>query len=280
MALIFQTRGNAYAARVSQSGATPARVYAVAGNIPVLNTTGWTNELYSSSIDMDPGSITYSYLEYVGRNNTPTKGFSCNMRVGFPATTGLMGLWGFGTGTQGLFNRVICYYNAGTLNFRFSDDTSTLKLNVSGAWTPTINTYYDIFCIWDGTTSANAGKIYVDAVLLAQATASAARPTDSRANIISLSIGSAAYDVQQTRIQLNEFTLWDSAIDPTAVTLDSGTGSLNGASRSSPIASTAFDGTSYTDPGIANVRSGTSYTYAGTSQTGTLGIETASLICG
>jgi hypothetical protein len=58
-------------------------------------------------------------------------------------------------------------------------------------------------------------------------------------------------------------------IDPTSVGLVSGSGSLNGASRTSLVSASAFDGSSYTTLAADKVKTGEAYTAAGTAYTGT-----------
>lgn len=269
MALVFQVRGDSLNARYSSSGKIPALIYPVAGNIPSVDASALSGAIGGTVINIGKSGNTTHYLEYTGKNNTPAKGMSVNLRCSFNASTGLMGLWSFGSGTQGTVNRVLLYFNSGTLNARFYDSATNLRLSLSAAWTPTINTIYDIFFKWDGTITANAANIYVDGVLLGSGTASAARPDDSRNNVTDIAIGSAGWDVQMTNILVNEFTIWDANIDPTSVTLsDNSLGSLSGSSRTLFIKSDAFDGTASTDPGIANVLTGITYTINGVSYTG------------
>jgi hypothetical protein len=272
MAIVFSIRGNSLDARFSSSGKQAAIIAPTGTNVPAIATSGYTGEIGGSSIDMDNGSgIVIGYLEFMGRNNTPAKGFSVNLRAAFGVSSGLIGLCRWGAGVQGTLNVITLYYNSGTLNLRYTDSAGNLDLNISGSWTPTTNTFYDIFFKWDGTTTSNAAKIYVNNSLIVQGTASGARPTDDRANVTDLCLGASAFDVQATRIIVNEFTIWDADIDPSAVTLDSGVAALAGNTRTSPITVAAFDGQSYSDPGIANVRLATNYIYAGSTLTGTLG---------
>ncbi len=108
-----------------------------------------------------------------------------------------------------------------------------------GVWTPVSGTYYDLFFTWDGTTAANSAKFYVDGTLLGSVTAGAAFNASWMScylNPINLGTGS---DVAISNYYLDEFVIWDTQENPASVTLESGTGSLNGASRVSLVAATA-----------------------------------------
>lgn len=271
MAVVFAVRGDSFDARYSSSGKTPGLIAPIAANIPVIAASAISGVIGGSVLDFDKSiALASRYAEYVGRNNTPTKAFSVLIRLAYGSAPGLFGIWSFGSGVQGLFNRVMLYNNGTTLNFRYYDYAQTLQINLSGSWTATLDTIYDIFVSWDGTTAANAAKVYVDNVLIVQGTASAARPTDDRNKIISIEVGCTSFDVASTRIKVNEFVIWDTVESSGSVTLsDSSSGALNGASRTLFVNAASFDGTSNSDPGIANVKTGTAYTIAGSALTGT-----------
>lgn len=269
MAVVFHVRGDSKDARFSSSGKTPASLAAVAANNPSITTSAITGVIGGSVIDMDSGAASINYLEYVGRNNTPAKAFTANLRVAFPGTTGLLGLWGWGSGATSYFSRMIFYFNSGTLNFRWADAQVNTRLNLSMNWTPTANKIYDLGVQWDGSASTGAARIYIDSVLQTSGASSLARPTDDRPNVNVLDLGAAAFDVANTRILVNEFTIWDTAdVNFSSVTLTSGLGALNGDARTAFVDAAAFDGTVSTDPGASNVLSATGYTIAGVSYTG------------
>ncbi|HLB42004.1 MAG TPA: LamG-like jellyroll fold domain-containing protein, partial [Gammaproteobacteria bacterium] len=144
------------------------------------------------------------------------------------------------------------------------------NITTIAAWSPTSGTWYDIVLTWDGTNDANALKVYVDGTLLGQITPggsfSAAWTNQYFTDII---LGAAPINSSIIRGSTDEVIIWDSVIDPTSVTLNSGTGSLNGAARTSLVSVSSLDGSIYSNPGLTNVRNATGYTYAGVSITGT-----------
>lgn len=272
MAVVFCVRGDSFDARYSSSGKTPALIAPVLANVPVVAASAITGVIGGSVLDFDKAiAVTSRYAEYIGRNNTPAKEFSVLIRLAYGSAPGLIGVWSFGSGVQGLFNRVMIYNNGATLNFRYYDFAGNLRINLSGAWTATIDTIYDIVVLWDGTTSANAAKVYVDNVLIVQGTSGLARPADDRSNIISIELGCTSFDVASTRIKVNEFVIWNEVIDPNSVVLsDLSSAALNGATRTLFVNASSFDAQSYSDPGITNVKLATNYIYAGSTLTGSM----------
>lgn len=269
MAVVFHVRGDSKDARFSSSGKTPASLAAVAANNPSITTSAITGVIGGSVIDMDSGAASINYLEYLGRNNTPAKAFTANLRVAFPGTTGLLGLWGWGSGATSYFSRLAFYYSSGTLNLRWFDAQVNTRLSLTMNWTPTANKIYDLGVQWDGSASTGAARIYIDSVLQTSGASSVARPTDDRPNVNVLDLGASTFDIANTRILVNEFTIWDTAdVNFASVTLTSGLGALNGDARTAFVDAASFDGTVSTDPGASNVLSATGYTIAGVSYTG------------
>jgi hypothetical protein len=140
----------------------------------------------------------------------------------------------------------------------------------AGAYSPTSGTRNDIGFSWDGTTTANSFKVYVDSVLLGSitpGTAFEAGWTNTYFKEIILGVSRAASAALH---RTDELVIWDTVVDFTAnVTLESGPGLLNGASRSSYVSVSAFDGLQNTSPGDSNVKNGTTWYLNGVLQTGT-----------
>jgi hypothetical protein len=229
-----------------------------------------TGNLNGSLIDLDKSSLAVKYLVYPGKSNTPAKAISVNLRCAFGVAAGLFGLWCIGGYvTLAAAESQYIYWNSGTLYFQYVDGRGTTKLNISGAWTPTVDTLYDITAIWDGTTGTNGAKLYVNNSLIVQGTASGAQNTDNRDNNTDIYIGVTASSVNNTRIKVDEFTIWDNVIDPASVTLDSGSGALNGSSRTSPVAAASYDAFNNSALSVGDVRNGVAYTLGGVAYTGT-----------
>lgn len=246
------------------------------------------------SIASDAGAISGNSFQWGANNNQ--KGYSWPARSSTPngrAITILVrfrpGYTGSPAANQGIFSVSsaagkgplieIIHNTAGNIVVTARNEQAVVCLNAQsfGAWSPTSGTWYDLVFRWDGTTTASAAKFDIDASSLGTATASAAFTsswTNQYFTDISIGFTNAGNTINAGRI--DEVVIWDSSLASlSSVGLVSGSGSLNGASRTSLVDVVSFDGASYTDPGVANVLSTVSYTYAGNSQTGTWVAATA-----
>ena len=275
MAIVFAVRGTSLDARYSSGGKTGI---AAAGGWTVTVDAGAING--SSLVASSNNSV--KPLSWIGRHNTPNgRAFSILTRfktgyTGTPSATRpllpMLGVAG-GRGPRFEINHAITTGNIGIV---ILNELGSVCLNTNyGNWSPTNGTWYDMVFTWDGTTNANSAKLYIDASLTGQLTPSAALSA-SWANTWwnEIHFGGGVNAIWPNAQSLDEVIIWDSVIDPTSVTLDSGSGSLNGASRTSPVTVSSFDGNSYSDPGAANVLTGTSYIFAGVTQTGSYSVAT------
>lgn len=269
MAITFAVRGNSFDARYSLGPATHTKF-----NSGLISTA---SEGLSSTVwdltNIGGGTKSVSYSAYKNMPNGRT--FSILMRIapsytGTPAGSRAFFALGIGGSTGGPYMEFRHDVTTGNLTLVGRNEVNTSMFSSNfGAWSPTSGTYYDIVVQWDGTTTSNAVKCYIDASLQGQQTAAAAMSASWADTWWKALIIGTSPNITACAYKLDEFVVWDSLIDTTSVGLVSGTGSLNGASRTSLVDVTASDGSSYSDPGIANVKTGTSYTYAGASQTGT-----------
>jgi hypothetical protein len=275
MAIVFAVRGNSFDARYSSGGKTsfkfnPSQVTTASG--------GLSGTVY------DLSSTQSKFVSWTGYKNTPNgRAISVLMRfaplyTGSPAAN--RSKWAITTGANSaslVMPFMECrHLTTGNLTMLGKNESGATTMNSGAAWSPTSGTYYDVVFTWDGTTTANAVKIYVDGTLLSQATASAAMASGwTNTDWRDITIG-ATPNVTVGIFNFDELVIWDTVIDPTSVALVSGTGSLNGASRTSLVDVASFDGQVNTNPGISHVRNGTGYTISGTSFTGTAYIPAAS----
>lgn len=137
-----------------------------------------------------------------------------------------------------------------------------------GSWSPSTGVWYDVVLTWDGSTSANKVKCYIDGVSLGTKTATSTA-ADANGNFMQAIIGLGYSIVSGYRgdSYVNEFVIWDDEIDPTSGGLN-----LSGASRSSFVSTSGLvlDPNTSTDPGVANVLSTAgAYTINGVSKTPT-----------
>lgn len=218
---------------------------------------------HNANMDQSAGAV--RQLSWNVRGCIDTKAYSVCMRIK-NSLDSLIGYYKLGIPGDISVNNYTMYQNSSAYQMiMFNDAGSTIK-NGSATADPSINQWDDVCVTWDGTTTANKLMLWVNGVSTAF-TASAAAPTTPK--FASFSIGGITAGVPNARYLVEELAVWNSEILPTSVALESGTGSLNGPSRTSLIAGTAFNGGSNAGPGAANILSTASQTIAGVTTAGT-----------
>lgn len=263
MAIVFALRADSasYTARYSLNS-TEAQTM---GNGVISYDTDAT-AITGHNINLDQGSASTRVIQYPFRGVHTAKAISVLIRMKPGQVNLLGGFWHIGQANGYSVNDLTLWQNSSLYQLIAFNDAMTTVRNGSMGVTPIADVWQDIVLTWDGTTSANKLKLYVDGVATSQ-TAGAAWATTTFHD--TLAIGGITPGVANARFKFEEFVVWDTEIDPTSVTLESGTGSLNGASRTSLVSVSALNGGSYTDPGESSVKTGTSYTHAGVAKTGT-----------
>lgn len=271
MGITFAVRGDSFTARYAGGYNTPGLFATSLGNLPSVDASVASGVIGGSILNLDKTALQTHQVIYPARGNIgTTRTRSVLMRLALGATGSNYGFWNIG----GIFssNPNGCGVSLLGTNFRvqFYNEYATNLTNVNiGTWSPSADVFYDVVLTTLGDGSANGTKVYIDGVLLGQTTApSLTNPFDPTL-LTQIVFGAMSFDIASTRIKVNEFVVWDEVIDPTSVTLTSGTGSLNGASRAAFVEVSSFNGLSYSDPGEASVKTGTGYTYAGLAKTGT-----------
>jgi hypothetical protein len=263
--ITFAVRGDNLNARYSAAGKVPV----IYGTNVTQQAGGGTGNLSGGYIDFTSGTSNKNAAIYPGFGNVGTsQAKSALIRLAFSAITGSQGL--FACNFADLVGTFALYYDSTGLNGFLSSELGVTIYANHSAWSPTLNQYYDVVITSTGQTGANGVKVYVDGVVLFQSALSANYPNPRVLVPSEIIIGYLTQSINLAKFKLDECVLWNYVIDPTAVALNSGTGSLNGSSRASLVSVSSFDGLAATDPGIANVRSGTGYTIAGSALTGTL----------
>ena len=190
------------------------------------------------------------FLSYPGAYNTQnSRAWSVLFRIapgytGTPAGSRAFGCLTAGVGATSAYFEWRHDITTANLTMASKNETSATYTTASfGTWSPTSGTFYDVVFVGDGTTTANNVKCYVDASAIGSGLTPTTALTSSWANtwFKSICIGSSP-NTTASAFKLDEFAIWDGVIDPTSVALTSGTGSLNGASRSALLAVTAFGG--------------------------------------
>lgn len=246
MGVIFAVRSDSFTARYSNGGASPG----------FLRTSA-----YYPTVTVDAAAIGgYKFaggsfygargLTYPGFKNAPS-GLPMSMLVRLRATT----LWttftqnvmyiGNPMGAGGYFSREVHSDQSGNIFILSRDDNAGVRVNnVNTTHGLSDNTaYYDIVLTDTGGTDTNGCKLYINGTLKIQTTPTVALSSEYLQNNVTLigcGVGNNKTAMEQ---DINEIVVWDEVIDPTSVTLTSGSGSLNGSSRTAFVDVAAYDGT-------------------------------------
>ena len=246
MGIVFAARGDQLNARYAPGGATAETVGA--GVHAVVN-TGQAGINGTTSIDMSGASAAERPLVYPGGANIPdTAAFSVLMRLYFDDVTTSQGLLtlGFG-GRVEQFGYFVYFHSGNQIRFECNDAAGNNFLNTGSTTFATISTWHDVVLTFTGDTTSNGSKIYLDGSLDDQDTSSVTMPALSgyKASVGAIKVGYGGNDTyDDSRFHLDELVIWDEVIDPTSITLTSGAGSLNGASRTAYVDVGEQDGTS------------------------------------
>lgn len=275
MAIVFAVRGDSLNARYSSGGKTPVLLSTGSESDPSSGADAGTGVLGATILDFVSGGTGLKLATYPGKNNFPASGgLSFLARVkpsysGSPASiSGIFAFYHF----RNSFFFFLEHATDGTLICRNAAINGSTTWNfATTAWSPTAGTVYDIAFTWDGSTTSNKVKVWIDGVVVGQATAGVNFAT-AMETPPSMIIGASHNDSVSLK-KFNEFVIWDSEINPAVGGLG-----LIGSTRAAFVTVSAFDGLNATDPGVGNVRNSTGYVIAGASLTGTLVVPTAAQV--
>jgi hypothetical protein len=279
MSIIHAVRSDnsSFNARYSWGGKTPGQILQASAVGPALYESD-AGAIGGNRINMDRSAAIARNMYWNSMLIQPqstSRAISVLARVKLGANGVALGIW---TRDGNLMNwganRLTLWVNASNQWQCFAaNENGQTAINSVTFGTQNVGTtnYVDVLFTWDGTTTANAVKLYIDGVLLGSATATAALNSTFDWRVCGMLGMGGNSSANNCRMHWNEFVVLDTAIaDPTAVALTSGTGSLNGVSRTAFMDVASFDGLSSTDPGIANVRNATAYVINGVDKTGSL----------
>lgn len=244
MGIVFAVRGDQLNARYAPEGALASAT----GSTPAVVNTAQAGINGSTSIDMSGASAAVRPLCYYGKDNVPKTGdISVLMRVYFDQIDINQGLFKLGFGGRAIIAGWSFYLtSANQLRVYWYDPDGTTDAHFGAASYATAGTWHDIFWTRSRTAGANQSKIYLDGVLDDQQLTIKSTPASTITNNLSCflyNIGYWADSADDSRFHLDEVVVWDEVItDPTSVALTSGTGSLNGNSRTAYVDVAAQDG--------------------------------------
>jgi hypothetical protein len=271
----FYVRGNNIVPRYNGPG---GRELAVTGNPGTAEpvSVADASAIGGSSLNFDSGSLGNRQAHYHGVGNWPsTKAFSVLMRASWPNLDGnphgMFICTGPTRATPGAFQ---VQANATNFTIRMVDDLGLVGFNSTtfAHGGLSANTWYDFFITFTGDNTSNGLEVFLNAVSLGTATSTRSWDDPRKPIYRALSLGITENNTN-TRMSVNEFAVFSGIIDPTNVLLESGMGSLNGASRTSLLDIPEYDGSLpplYSDPGVNNVRAGIEYTFEDELKTGNL----------
>lgn len=251
MGAVFALRGDTLNARYSTEGKEPALL----GAEPAAVTTDHAGINGSTSLDFAGSGVGFRPAIYVGRSNTPAgKPRSVLIRVlfgSFASSNGLFNILG-SPAINNMINGIGAYITTGgEVTVYVSNNLAQTDSGVtSGASLTNVVTnggsavFHDIVVTWTGDTTANGLEIWIDGTRVLQDTMTRALPTydENQQDSCSQIVLGAGYSVNTVYSFIDEVVFWDEVIDPTSVTLTSGSGSLNGASRTAYVDVAAYDG--------------------------------------
>ncbi len=265
-------RGSSKTAYFSKGDGTPNTL----GTVTIDTGAGTTGKIGSNVLNMNQGSLSQHGLIYRGyRNFEAVQKFSVFMRVAFGTVSSANQLWSI-TGAAQDGATQSRHNGSGSLVTTAIDNTTGSTINTqTQAFTFTVGTFYDVGWTFDMSTTTNNMKLYVNGSLTGT-TSSGATRTAPDPLMFMIMFGMQNTVAQNTcQLFLDEAGVYGDLLDFTASqSLVSGSGVLNGASRTSYLNVTAGNGDD-TDPGIANVRLATTYKFGGSSLTGTAAIPGA-----
>lgn len=275
----FAVRGNSLTARRS-SGGSGVGNFGPSAKSSVVTPGATTGLIGTKYIDMYQSTYSTKTLFYNGGLNlSPNKTTSILMRCCFNVDA-LQGVFVIGSALSSLApDKIYMYYNSSTLNVSINGDNGGEIGHFNGSFAPTLGRFYDILLVTTGDTTTNGTVLYVDGSSIATATLTGTITTPRDLNLAGqICLGGITFDVNGATEFVNEFCIFDYVVDPANASLESGTGSLSGQSRTSFCLAPALDAQSYTDPGPLNVANGLSYVFQGVTETGSLANTTNNFV--
>lgn len=256
MGIVYALRGDSVTPRYL-TAASPNYLFknnAAAGTPATASDAG---SIGGTVIDLDSGTYIRAIGSVAGFNFSQNAAFSILMSI-VPRYTGTPSVnYGFFEAFRIASYFVIGHLTTDKLFVRYNDQYGTVSMNTAttSSWSPTSGTRYDIVLTWDGTASSNAAVLYVDASSFHSFTPSLAADHQSVPFGLFNSGTGSLISSTKTGHDLEELVIWDEVIDPTSVILTSGSGSLNGASRSAYVSVSASDGVAVSSPRAVGIGS-------------------------
>ena len=253
MAITFAVRGDSLTPRFNGAGGPG---YGLAGQTTTVESDG--TAIGGSVLDMDLGALNNMQVVYNGVDNWPaTRACSVLIRAKFGTLTGAIGLFNCSAATRSCNGQLSLYINSSDFKAYMRNAGGSLGINNATISTHGMSTatWHDIVVTYTGTNSSNGFTVYVDGSSVGSLTSSTSWDATRKKVHSGLEIGRGGDNVNNTQMLVNEFVLWDEVITPTSVGLTSGTGSLNGSSRTAFVDVAAKDGSASGGPSLISLGS-------------------------
>lgn len=239
MSIVFAARGDSFNAVYAPGGGSGTKF----GTVPTVSAG-----LSGTNYDLTSAAAT-KYVSFPGQYNTPNgRLMSILIRLapgysGSPAADRAIFALTSGVGNTGAFLE-LRHTSTGTLVLQGRNEALATAVNSLsfGSWSPTSGTYYDLVLHFPGTTTANATILDIDAVQLGTVTAGAAYSSSWTNTWWKSIVLGCNTNTSTSSYKFDELVIWDNDITSSSVTLVSGSGSLNGASRTSLVSVNTFGG--------------------------------------
>lgn len=243
MAIIWALRSDNsdFNARYSAASLAPSIHYSsVANAAPTYDVDA--TAIGGNSFNLDRATTTSRNLSYQAKGVFSNTAFSILMRAKL-SVAGTLGLIEISPSATFQDNWFAAYTVTNDWRIRLFNETPAAAANGANIYVaaPTLNTWLDLLWTWDGTTTANAVKLWIDGTNVGSLTAAVAQGAKDSSRTEYITLGGIS-NLITARLRVNEVVIWDSVIDPSAVTLTSGSGALNGASRTAFVDVTTLDG--------------------------------------
>lgn len=243
MAVTFGIRGDSFTPRYNGTGGPD---YGLGGASPPTIETNAGAIGGEVLFIANGGGATYQNVSYNGVGNWPaTKAVSVNISLSFPALITTLSLWH--CGAPDTYASLEAYIDATNITIRMANEIGQVGINsvtfAHGGLS--VDTFYDITVTYSGDATTDGCTVYLDGSSLGTTTST--REWDATRPKLHRHLGLGFGDVANNAyMEVQEFTIWDSVISPSSVGLTSGSGSLNGASRTAYVDVAAFDGAAST----------------------------------
>ena len=200
------------------------------GTVSITSSTA-SGVIGGSYINLDQGALGQHALYYNGLSNIPaTQQVSVLCRCATSTTASAAQMFYFGLPAN-IGGNLARFGGNGVIPYTTTDLTGSTIVTLNETLAAVQNQFYDFFWSCDFSLTTNNFIAWRDNTAVGTASTSVTRAivTPQYGSIVALGSQNAAAQ-STTQLYLNEFVIWDTIINPTTVSLTTGSG-LNGSAR-------------------------------------------------